>query len=112
MAGGLAQRLRHATKVIEMERSLVHVSIWFAMAVAATISLADIGLGTTGAMIVGWHPLGDDGLAQGICVEQCGGLRCIAPHRTSQVANGHMYLGINERRSPDLLTPFFALAVC
>src|SRR5438445_11873143 len=59
--------------------------------------------------------LGGDGLTQvigvigrighddlgGQSLDQCGGLRCIAllargkyePHRTSQTANGHMYLG-------------------
>ena len=57
-------------------------------------------------------------------LDQCGGLRCIAlltcgkrePHRTSQAANGHMYLGAQATaRAAERLIfrpPFFAPAAC
>src|SRR5258705_5338932 len=86
----------------------------------------------------GERPLGGDGVANVIGVigrighddlgrqslDQGGRLRCIAlltcgkrePHRTSQAANGHMYLGAQATaRATDRLIfrpPFFAPAAC
>ncbi len=92
----------------------------------------------TGCWDDGERALGRDGLAQVIRVigrighddlggqflDQRGGLRRIAlltcskrePHRTSQAANGHMYLGAQAAaRATDRLIfrpPFFAPAAC